>query len=553
MANNTLWSVFRARDQVSGTVGKMNRSVTGFSRNAQRSFRGIGSSISRMRGLISGAAIALTTGVAARAVSDFAKSGDEIAKTSRKIGLSAEALQELRFAADRSGVSSEAFTTALEKMNKNIGDLRANTGALYTYLGKTDQGFMKTLQGAQSNEEAFNLLVQRISEIENPMDRAALAQAAFGRAGQDLIVMAENGSAGIEQLREEARKYGDIISTDAANSSEKFVDAMTNLKASINGVKNNALVPFLSTIGGYIQRAADWAAANKELINEKLSSFFGTINSIGKTIQRNWQSGLIPAVLAAAGAFKVVTLILTGAEGLVAAIELVKAAMAAGGAAGWLSGGPIALIAAAVAAVIFLVVLLVKHWDKVKAAVVNFATTAWNWLMKILDNPLFKVLGVIFLPFITIPLLIIKHWDKVKAFFGNVWEGLKAGAMNVGGFFKKAFLTAADIILTIYGNIVKVILGVISKVGKALGFEMAGLDTAIQKISDAQEKVRSESAIGDVQGLISANQGVQESRTTTENRSTVDVNFNNTPQGTTVRQRGRAPGLELNTGYGGVR
>jgi hypothetical protein len=93
---------------------------------------------------------------------------------------------------------------------------------------------------------------------------------------------------------------------------------------------------------------------------------------------------------------------------------------------------------------------------------------------------------------------------------------------------------------------------VVSTIGKALGLEMNGVESTIDRISQAQANVRSQSAIGAAQGLISANQGVQESRSTTENRSTVDVNFNNTPQGTTIRQRGRAPGLQLNTGYGGT-
>jgi hypothetical protein len=43
--------------------------------------------------------------------------------------------------------------------------------------------------------------------------------------------------------------------------------------------------------------------------------------------------------------------------------------------------------------------------------------------------------------------------------------------------------------------------------------------------------------------------------TVSESRSTVDVNLNNLPAGTAVRQRGRAPGITVNTGFafGGAR
>jgi tape measure domain-containing protein len=52
-------------------------------------------------------------------------------------------------------------------------------------------------------------------------------------------------------------------------------------------------------------------------------------------------------------------------------------------------------------------------------------------------------------------------------------------------------------------------------------------------------------------GLVSANQGMIESRSYSENRSTVDVNLNNLPPGSTARQRGRAPGVNLNYGFQG--
>ena len=44
----------------------------------------------------------------------------------------------------------------------------------------------------------------------------------------------------------------------------------------------------------------------------------------------------------------------------------------------------------------------------------------------------------------------------------------------------------------------------------------------------------------------SPNTGVIQSNTTTTSRSSLDVNFNNAPQGTTMRQTGRAPGITVN-------
>lgn len=444
----------------------MNRSVTGFGRNVQKSFSGIGGAASRMRGLLTGAVAILTTGAIARGVSDFAKAGDEIAKTSRAIGMSAEALQELRFAADRSGVSNETFTKSLEKLNKNVGDLRAGTGMLTTLLNKSNPALAEQLKQAESNEQAFTLLTEALAKMENPMDRASLAQAAFGRSGQELLVMVENGAEGIEALRQEARKYGNIISGDAAEGCERFVDAMTNMRSSMNAVKNDALAPLIEEFTPLIQKMADWAAANRDVINQKIQAVMDTITKAGRILTQQWKNGTIPAILGAVVAFKSVSLALTGVGGLVTAIGAVKKVLAGGGIASLLSGGPIVLIAAAIAAAAFLV---------------------------------------------------IKNWDKVSAFFKGFWKGMKAGFQNLYNFIKP---------------IIDVITGVWDKVKGV--FEGGGR----QSITG---------------GMVSANQGMIESRSYSENRSTVDVNLNNMPQGSTVRQRGRAPGVNLNYGYMGGR
>lgn len=342
MPKPTVSTTFNAVNKMKGPLAKMGQQVKKFSKFA-----------------IAGAGVAL--GAVAVGVNKFAEAGDEVAKSARKIGLSVEALQELRFAADRSGVSGEAFTNAMKKMNKNVGDLRANTGMLTTYLNKSNPALKEQLQNVETNEEAFALLTTAISDIKNPMDKAALAQAAFGRAGQDLIVMTEDGVEGIEALREEARKYGNIISTEAAASSEKFVDSMTNMKNAGLSLRNKALGPLIDKLQPLIQRMADFIAANDKLINQGIDKTFTAIGTAVRIVSGLWTSGLIPAVLSGVAAFAAITkaiaaykTILAIAKGIQIAFNFV------------LSANPIGLIIIVIAALIAGLVLLVVHWDKVK-------------------------------------------------------------------------------------------------------------------------------------------------------------------------------------------
>ena len=69
---------------------------------------------------------ALATSVAAASIFGIANStatlGDQVAKTGDKIGIALGPFQELRYAAERSGVSTEKFDSSLERFIKRMGE-----------------------------------------------------------------------------------------------------------------------------------------------------------------------------------------------------------------------------------------------------------------------------------------------------------------------------------------------------------------------------------------------------------------------------------------------
>ncbi len=105
-----------------------------------------------------------------------------------------------------------------------------------------------------------------------------------------------------------------------------------------------------------------------------------------------------------------------------------------------MSANPIALVIIGIAALIAIVILVVKHWDAVTAAVKR----VWDWFMKLLDNPIIATAALIFAPFLAIPAMIIKHWEPIKAFFLGLWETLKPIIDGIGGFFSGVGGKVAD-------------------------------------------------------------------------------------------------------------
>ena len=278
--------------------------------------------------------VALAAGLTAMAalVSRTAKLGDELTKTGRVVGMTAETLQELQYAANQSGVSD--LTPILERLNRGMGDLQAGTGTLNNYLKDNNTVLLEQLKNVQSNEDAFNLLMDAIRQAPTEFERAQIATAAFGRAGQDLINMALQGSEGIAELREEARRFG-IISNEAAANAELFGDAQSRLQASLQGVQfqiTAGLLPGLTEaidgVTNFISGIDDWDKILKVVGTSLLTAAAGlttfVVVSKGHLIVTQMAvalKGLMAAVSGPAGIASLAVMGLVAAISALVAIE----------------------------------------------------------------------------------------------------------------------------------------------------------------------------------------------------------------------------------------
>lgn len=473
----TVDAVFRGINKISKPARSMGRSISKFVRKSNRQIAKLGRKFKKL-GSIMGKAIIGGAAVAAAAVGvavvKTAELGDEAAKTGRRLGLTAEALQELRFAADRQGVSAGLLGSSFTALQKRVGELKSGTGSLFAFLKKTgDTAFIRQLKLAKSTEEAFELITKRTNEIIDPMKKAAFAAAAFSRSGIDMIKFMEAGTDGISKLRQEAQKYGAVISNEAAKNSELFIDSMTNMKATLGGVSKtigSKLIPILTPM---IQKFADFWALNKDIIGVGIGRF---ISGVGKAFNflkpivftlfkvfKGLFSAFMGAVSSLLPSFSKETINVKGAVALLvgalvflaeigtSAFEFieffspflkpfigvllgVKVALIAIalGAKAWaiaqgilnavLTANPISIIIIAISALVAGIIVLVQNWDTVVAAFKSGTEFIWGWFSGLLDNPFFVGLATIFLPFITVPALIFKHWEPIKDFFSSIWD-----------------------------------------------------------------------------------------------------------------------------------
>ena len=284
----------RATRSVDGAMQKMKRAAG----TAMKAIAGIG-------GVIAIAGLS-------RIVKKSLDAADAIGKTSDAAGIMTSTLQELRHAADLSGVSAGTLDKAMEKFGKTVGELRAGTGSLYTILNKNNKALLEQLQAAGNTDQAFNILMGSMAGMAKQTDRAALSAAAFGRSGVKMTVMLKGGIAGLNQMRQEARDLGLVIDDALIRNSEMANDKLSTLTRVIKTQLTAAIITLAPDIAEVAQNMTNWVVANKKLITQKVEDTLKAIATGLKSIVTIYNS--IPSGVIAAGSAGIIGRMLLGPQ-----------------------------------------------------------------------------------------------------------------------------------------------------------------------------------------------------------------------------------------------
>jgi len=271
-----------------------NKLVRGL-RDAQRRLRSFGRMITGIGAGILGSATAIVAPFK-MAADSFADFGDQVHKASIRMGLSADHVSALGFAAEQSGSNIEAVEAGFRGMARTLYNaeqgLTTATDAL-TSLGLSVEDFHSLDPIGQ-----FRLLAERISQIEDPTEKAAIAMRVFGRSGQQLIPLLNEGASGIAALEKEAAALGITLTDSDAAAAAALTDAMNRLKramaaAWINGGKvivdgltqfYNATAKSAATIGRFVVAHQD-SIRVALMATAAVAGFGGTLLTLGVAVQ----------------------------------------------------------------------------------------------------------------------------------------------------------------------------------------------------------------------------------------------------------------------------
>jgi hypothetical protein len=488
----------------------------GFNVNDAQFKKASGAVDSLKKGLmVVGAAAVSAAGSMFALAKSVSTKGDDIAKTSRAVGFSANTFQELSYAADLSGVSVDQMTTSMQFFSRNVGQAAQGNKAIQERFEKMGISIRDANGELKTNDQLLMETADSLKGIENPSERAAVSMELFGRSGLRMGTFLAEGSDAIAEMSKRAHESGAVMSDEALSASERFNDSLFELKATLGGLQKAFGEGLMNGISDVMDGLRQFIIENKELIKTNIKGFiegvvtalkvlWDILSGIGSAFQTfaGWVGGTENALYILAGAFAAFKL-----AGFISTLQTVITVFRGIGVAALFANASVMAIPLAIAAIV--------------AAVVYAGYKFYEWFVSSEERvEAFKAI-----------------WNSFVEFFKGIWDSIKNFAIAAIDFIGDKIKWLVDMVKSLFGFIGD--LG--GKVAGAVKSVTGGIGSSIKGFFGFGSKDKAESTAA--AELSTSSDVIQKQMATTAAPTTSTKNVNvdskvtvNVPPGTAEAQ-----------------
>jgi hypothetical protein len=182
------------------------------------------------------------------AITQSGADASALVQLSQRTSLSTSAIQELGYAAEKTGGQAETLRRDLDALNMIRGS-QSLEGMLTDLAGR-----FKGMGGQEAQQWGQMLGISN-----------------------DTIRLLQQGADGMRALREEAHRAGAIISPDALKAADEYNRQLKALRTAAEAAWDSVKMKLVGALYEIIKPMAAWLQANKELIGQKLKEVFDGI------------------------------------------------------------------------------------------------------------------------------------------------------------------------------------------------------------------------------------------------------------------------------------
>lgn len=252
----------------SATVRIADRGVAAFGRSMLRAARSIGVFAAA---ITTGAVVALTA-----LVKSQAEAIDSLAKTADKLGITTEALAGLQHAGKLTGNEVRTLNMGIQRMVRRVAEAAMGTGEAQQAL--KDLGLDAVKLAKLSPDKQFAAIAEAMAKVPTQGRRVQLAFKLFDSEGVALVNTLALGGRRLQELTEEAKRFGTAVSRIDAANVEAMNDAITRASAALAGIGSKITVTIAPVVQRLVNDFTEWSsvitsAAIKNAVLEIANSF----------------------------------------------------------------------------------------------------------------------------------------------------------------------------------------------------------------------------------------------------------------------------------------
>lgn len=218
--------------------------------------------------------------------SSLAKIGDQ----AERVGLTAEQLQELRYALEQSGGEATQAGGAMERFANNIAKASEGEGKLARFLKDNNIALRDRSGQLRPTAALLSDVANLIQNTASPQERLNIATEFFGRtAGPAMATALANGAAGLRTLGNEARAAGAVLDNEMIKKAQEIDDKFQKLTRTIGTQLKGAIVQLADAVSDFATKASISAELEAGTISaERLARAIDIARSKGSPIAPGW-------------------------------------------------------------------------------------------------------------------------------------------------------------------------------------------------------------------------------------------------------------------------
>ena len=220
-------------------------------RSVQGNISGLSGNLKSLGGVLAGVFAGFSVGAVLKETADY---GKEIDRLSTLAGVSIERFQELAFASERVGISTEKLADIFKDVQDKVGDfIQTGGGPLADFfekigpqVGVTAEQFAK-LGGA----DALQLYVSSLQKANLTQAELTFYLEAIASDSALLLPLLQNNGEAFNRLAEEARALGVVLDRETIEQSREFsanLERMSALTVSLGRSISNSLIPSFNAL-----------------------------------------------------------------------------------------------------------------------------------------------------------------------------------------------------------------------------------------------------------------------------------------------------------------